>query len=224
VVELQKMMELFSRIVAFVMIVILSPLFLLISIMSLLFQGSPILFKQDRVGYGYSIFKLRKFRSMQENSGESKITDANDSRVTQWGQFLRSAKLDELPQLWNILVGEMRFIGPRPEVEEFVKEDEFSFLKDIKPGLTDFSSILFRDEATILAKKGGVEKYPELLKIKLSLGHLYAEHKGFWLDFKLVILTLVSILSPGLAIRWVKKYFIEEYDPDLIEVIDEWII
>ena len=69
---------------------------------------------------------------------ESKITDANDSRVTPWGRFLRATKLDELPQLWNIMAGEMRFIGPRPEVEEFVKEDDFSFLKDIKPGLTDF--------------------------------------------------------------------------------------
>jgi lipopolysaccharide/colanic/teichoic acid biosynthesis glycosyltransferase len=218
------MMDLFSRSVALMMIIILSPLFLLISIFSLLFQGWPVLFKQDRVGYGYTIFKLRKFRSMQKSLGESKITDANDSRVTPWGQFLRATKLDELPQLWNILTGEMRFIGPRPEVEEFVKEDEFSFLKDIKPGLTDFSSILFRDEATILVKKGGVEKYPELLKIKLSLGHLYAEHKGFWLDMKLVILTLVSILSPGLAIRWVKKYYIMKYEPNLIEDIDAWLV
>ena len=218
------MMELFSRSIALLLIVVLSPLFLLISIFSLLFQGSPVLFKQDRVGYGYTVFKLRKFRSMQKSMDESKITDANDSRVTPWGQFLRATKLDELPQLWNILTGEMRFIGPRPEVEEFVKEDDFSFLKDIKPGLTDFSSILFRDEATILAKKGGVEKYPELLKVKLKLGHLYAEHKGFWLDMKLVFITLISIFSSKRASRMVKKQFIEEYDPDLIEVVDEWIV
>ena len=151
------------------------------------------------------------------------ITEIRDRRITFWGTILRELKLDELPQLWNIVKGDMRFIGPRPEVQEFISSNDFSFLTKIKPGLTDFSSILFRNESEILSHSGGIEKYPKLLELKVELGHLYAKHKNFLLDIKLVLLTLVAIFFPNTAVILVKYFFIEQYKPDLMPAISEWI-
>ena len=205
------------------MIVIISPVMFAIGLTSLIFQGFPILYKQERVGFKFKSFSLFKFRTMIRNDGKELITNPNDNRITFWGKILRRFKLDELPQLMNIVKGEMRFIGPRPEVKEYVNENDFLFLNKIKPGLTDFSSILLRDEELILEKAGGVEAYSDLLKLKVELGQLYAQHKRFWLDLQLVVLTMVSIVFPQTAIHWVKKYYIEKYNPELIPEIDKWI-
>jgi len=151
------------------------------------------------------------------------ITISGDSRITLWGNLLRTLKLDELPQLWNIMKGDMRFVGPRPEVQEFVGGNDFSFLKIIKPGLTDFSSILFRNEANVLTRLGGLDTYNELLAIKVELGHLYTDLKNFWLDLQLVLLTIVSLILPKTAISVVKKYFVRKYKPNLISVINIYI-
>ena len=216
-------MELISRLVAVSIIIIISPIMLVLATASLLFQGFPILYKQERIGFKFRPFLLFKFRSMQPNDGEEPITKPGDIRITFWGKILRRFKFDELPQLWNVLKGEMRFVGPRPEVKEYVNENDFLFLNKIKPGLTDFSSILLRDEELILEKAGGVEAYSDLLKLKVELGQLYAQHKRFWLDLQLVVLTMVSIVFPQTAIHWVKKYYIEKYNPELIPEIDKWI-
>ena len=216
-------MELFSKTVAAIMLIILSPLLLLISAGSLFFQRFPILFKQERVGYKFQTFFLYKFRTMKINNVNQLVTEAGDKRITQWGKILRILKFDELPQLWNIVRGDMRFIGPRPEVQEYVKGNDFSFLEKIKPGLTDFSSILLRNETNILLRAGGVDKYTKLLEVKVKLGSLYAEQKNFWLDMKLVLLTLVSIILPKTAILLVKKLFIKKYKPELIPVINKWL-
>ena len=216
-------MELFSKTVAAIMLIILSPLLLLISAGSLFFQRFPILFKQERVGYKFQTFFLYKFRTMKINNVNQLVTEAGDKRINQWGKILRILKFDELPQLWNIIRGDMRFIGPRPEVQEYVKGNDFSFLEKIKPGLTDFSSILLRNETNILLRAGGVDKYTKLLEVKVKLGSLYANQKNFWLDMKLVLLTLVSIILPKTAILLVKKLFIKKYKPELIPVINEWL-
>lgn len=216
-------MELFSKTVAAIMLIILSPLFLLISAGSLLFQRFPILFKQERVGFKFQTFLLYKFRTMKINNTNQLVTEAGDNRITQWGKILRILKFDELPQLWNIVKGNMRFIGPRPEVQEYVKGNDFSFLEKIKPGLTDFSSILLRNETNILSRAGGVDKYTKLLEVKLKLGSLYAEQKSFWLDMKLVLLTIVSIILPKTAILLVIKLFIKKYKPELVPIINEWL-
>ena len=134
-------MELLSRASAFLLIFILSPLFIIISILSIIFQGFPIFFKQNRVGKNFNIFQIVKFRTMISNNGQ-KITAINDKRITRWGFILRKFKIDELPQLFNIIKGEMRFIGPRPEVPEYFNQHEFKFLNIVKPGISDFSSIL----------------------------------------------------------------------------------
>ena len=216
-------MELFSRSLAVLMLFIISPLILFISVGSLLFHGLPIFFKHERVGFKHKFFFLYKFRTMKINNENQSITELGDSRITIWGKILRALKLDELPQLWNIVKGDMRFIGPRPEIQQYVNEYDFSFLENIKPGLTDFSSILLRNEVVILSNAGGIGRYPELLKIKTELGHMYAEQKGLWLDMKLVILTLISIILPKTAIVLIKKLFINKYNPNLIPVIDKWL-
>ena len=205
------------------MLLIISPLILIISISSLLLQGFPVLFKHERVGYNFKPFSLYKFRTMEINNDNQSITEPGDNRITKWGKILRILKFDELPQLWNIIRGDMRFIGPRPEVQEFIIDNDFSFLKEIKPGLTDFSSIILRNEVEILSNADGVNEYPKLLNLKVKLGHLYADHKSFWLDLKLVILTLISIILPKTAIELVKNFFIRKYNPELIPKINEWI-
>ena len=160
-------MEILSRSIATLIFILLLPFILIISVISLLLQGSPIFFKQKRIGYNFKSFNILKFRTMVNNSGDF-ITKSNDNRVTFLGRLLRKTKIDEIPQLLNIIRGEMRFIGPRPEVEEYFKKQKFQFLKNIKPGISDYSSIIFRNEAEILNNIGGNDPYRKLLPIKLA--------------------------------------------------------
>lgn len=210
-----------SQTIAGCMLIVLTPFFTLISLISLVVQGNPVLFKQERVGFQFKKFKLVKFRTMKNNSPGEVITSKGDSRITPWGSFLRLLKLDEIPQLWNIAKGDMRFIGPRPEVPEFVEKEKFSFLSKVKPGLSDFTSILLRDEADILEKIGGKNAYEKLLPLKIQLAHIYAYNKGLFLDFILVTLTLISIFSQKAAKRFIIYFFIKQYNSELIPSIQE---
>jgi len=211
-------MELFSRTIALLLILLLLPIFIFVIITLFLFQGLPIFYKQDRVGHNYSIFKIYKFRTMVNNSGDV-ITLQNDSRITFLGKFLRKIKVDEIPQLFNILKGEMRFIGPRPEVLSFFEKDKFTFLKKIKPGISDYSSILFRNEDQILKKIGGNNPYNILLPIKLSLAHFYTKKKSFMLDFKLVIVTILSIF----VYNFTSKRLLLPYLKNNIPTLDNFV-
>ena len=194
-------MEFISRFFALLFLIVLLPIITLISLLSLIFQGQPVFFKQERVGYKYKTFNIYKFRSMEKNSGDL-ITQAKDSRVTTFGKILRKTKTDEIPQIINILKGEMRFVGPRPEVPEFVERNNFKFLQKIKPGISDFSSIIFRDETKILKRIGGDNPYAKLLPIKLQLADYYSRKKSFLLDLRLVIITIISIIFPEFASRF----------------------
>ena len=129
------------------------------------------------------------------------ITFANDERVTIFGKILRKTKIDEIPQLVNVIKGDMRFIGPRPEVLEYFDKARFSFLKKVKPGMSDFASILFRNEEEILKKIEGNDPYNEILTFKLLLADYYSINKSFYLDLRLVCLTLLSIFSPRLVTK-----------------------
>ena len=193
-------MEILSRFIAFSILILLSPILLIISLISLCFQGLPIFYTQKRVGYKFKNFNIYKFRTMVKNSGDL-ITKSNDSRVTILGRILRKTKVDEIPQLINIIKGEMRFIGPRPEVLEYFEKQKFHFLKIIKPGISDYASIIFRDETKILKKIGGDNPYKKLLPIKLELAEYYSKKKCFTLDFKLVMITLIAIILPDLSSR-----------------------
>ena len=121
---------------------------------------------------------------MKNNINGPEITEKNDKRITAIGKVLRKSKIDELPQIINILIGNLNFVGPRPEVEKFVNEYDFSFLNKIKPGLTDFSSILFSREEILLSKFGGVDYYDKILPVKLELIGHYINIRNFWVDCK----------------------------------------
>ena len=158
------------------------------------------------------------------NRDKDKITMSGDPRITKWGKFLRYFKIDEIPQLWNIIKGDMRFIGPRPEVEKFIDKNRFYFLKFVKPGLTDFSSILLRNEEEILKLLGGVNSYPELLNIKADLGNLYAKNKGFKLDLVLTISTLIVFLVPSFVQKNINRLFVKTYSIQLFNKIEALIL
>ena len=191
-------MDNISRFFALLLLIILSPLFIMISLLSLIFQEHLFFLPKRELA---SNTKHLTFTSLEHeiNSG-TLITKNNDTRVTFFGKIIRSTKIDELPQLFNIIKGDMRFIGPRPEVAEFFDKNKFKFLKYIKPGLSDYSSILFRNEAKVLNEIGGDNPYKVLIPHKLALGIITLKEKNFILDFKLVMLTILSIVSPKIVI------------------------
>ncbi len=164
-------------------------------------DGGPVLFRQRRVGQDGAVFELLKFRSMYRNSSEILITAAGDRRVMRTGRWLRKLKLDELPQLWNVLRGEMSLVGPRPEVERYVDLAEPAWRETlaVRPGITDLATLLYRDEERILAGFADTEKaYREvLLPDKLALNLAYLERRTLWRDLQLIILTACYSLLPG---------------------------
>ena len=190
-------MELISRITATLLVIMLSPLLLGIAFANLLLLGSPIIFRQLRVGKNFKRFTIYKFRSL--NNGDNKenaFSYGTNIQTNRWGQFLRKTKLDELPQLINVIKGDMRFIGPRPEVPEFVDQKSFSFLEKIKPGLSGYSSILFRNESEIWSMIDSANPYKDILEIKVGLDKYYVNKKGFFEDLKLVGITILSLFIP----------------------------
>jgi len=211
--------EVLSRTVASIIFIFSIPLFIIISLISIAVQGPPVFFRQNRVGYQFTNMSLIKFRTMKNNCPGTLITKKGDIRITLWGRFLRKLKLDEIPQLWNILKGEMRFIGPRPEVPRYVKEKDFSFLKKVKPGMSDFSSILLRDESRVMDMIGGSNAYEILLPLKIQLANIYAKNKGMGLDILLILLTVIAIFFPKTAQNLLVNYVIKRFNPELIPVI-----
>jgi len=190
-------MDFFTRITALTLIVIISPLLLTIALLNFFFLGNPIIFKQIRVGKNFKQFNILKFRTLKHVNGPSNLFSKRKKLdISKWGFFLRRTKLDELPQLFNIVKGDMRFIGPRPEIPEYVDNELFVFLEKIKPGLSGYSSILFRNESEILSMIDTEKPYDDILKIKILLDKYYLSKKGFFEDLKLVFITMLSIISP----------------------------
>ena len=183
-------------------LILLSPVFLLITFVIKLSSDGSILFKQVRVGRQGKLFYVLKFRTMvmdAEKKG-AKVTTHGDPRITKVGHFLREYKLDELPQLINVLKGEMSLVGPRPEVPEYVSfytDDIKKIVLSVPPGITDRASIEFRDENKILAGSvNPVKDYQEkVLPIKLNYYTKYVQERSLWLDFRLIIATIYSILA-----------------------------
>jgi len=162
-------------------------------------KGGTI-YKQERLGRHKKIFKLYKFRSMRKIvNDEMQLTVGQDSRITRVGAFIRKFKLDEIPQLWNILKGEMSFVGPRPEVQTFVdhynKEQERVF--QVRPGLTDPASLAFFNESALLAKQENpIEFYiQEIMPKKLEMNIAYMERSNFFSDLGLIFKTLARMFA-----------------------------
>lgn len=165
--------------------------------------GGPGIFRQVRVGRGLRPFSIVKLRTMREGAGPL-VTVEGDTRITRVGGLLRRSKLDELPQLWNVLTGEMSIVGPRPEVPTWAEHypDDFAeALARMKPGLSDLASLIYHDEAKRLgASIDGAELYrSEILPDKLRLYKSYAEHVCLRLDLWIILLTLVSLVRPAWA-------------------------
>jgi lipopolysaccharide/colanic/teichoic acid biosynthesis glycosyltransferase len=194
------MKRIFDLIVSFVGLVLFLPVFIIISLLIKLQFDGPVFFKQRRVGKDGKLFMLFKFRSMKVNN-LSKINSfepGDISRITKIGKFLRRTKLDELPQLYNILIGDMSIVGPRPEVEKWITvyPEKWKLILSVKPGLTDNASVVFRREESLLAKSDDPEKtYGEIIlpkKLDLSIG--YVLNNSFSGDLKLIFLTLYSLI------------------------------
>ena len=188
----------FDVLFAFLGIVILLPFFIVIALLIKLTSAGSILFKQNRVGKNNADFKLFKFRTMQINA-ESKgqlTVGGRDSRITNVGYFLRKFKLDELPQLFNVLNGTMSLVGPRPEVRKFVNfytvEQQKVLL--VLPGITDFASIEFRNENELLANATNPEQYyiEVIMSKKIDLNKQFIENRTLKNYFSILFTTVLT--------------------------------
>ena len=182
-------------------LIILLPALFIISIGVFLTSKGGVLFSHRRVGRNEVDFYIYKFRTMHANTDEtSELTLGNlDPRITRFGRFLRKYKLDELPQLINVLIGDMSFVGPRPEVRKYVDSytEEQLALLSVRPGITDYASIEYADEGEILGKASDPEKeYLEVvLPRKLELGLKYVHERSFFTDISIILRTLGRLLA-----------------------------
>lgn len=182
-------------------LIILSPLFLFISIWIKIDSNGPIFYKQFRVGKNNKDFKLFKFRSMKMDSDKKGLLTVGDkdNRITKSGYFIRKYKIDELPQLLNVLIGDMSLVGPRPEVRRYVDlytKDQLDVLK-VRPGITDVASIAYRNESEILKDKSNPEKYyiDIIMQDKLGLNLDYIKSKNLFKDVGVIFKTFLAILK-----------------------------
>jgi lipopolysaccharide/colanic/teichoic acid biosynthesis glycosyltransferase len=182
-------------------LLIASPILIAAIIAIWLEDGSPVLFRQTRIGQYGKPFSILKLRSMRKKAAGNLITMEGDARITRVGRLLRKFKLDELPQLWNVLRGEMNIIGPRPEVPLYVDAADpvWQQVLCLKPGLTDLATLVFRDEERTLARSTDIQKtYREVvLPEKLALNLNYARARSVVSDLKLIALTARYSLMPG---------------------------
>ncbi len=182
-------------------LLILFPVLCLIALLAFFDDGWPILFHQTRVGRSGRPFQIWKFRTMRAHSQGMPITAAGDSRITRVGRWLRRFKLDEFPQLFNVLRGEMSFIGPRPEVPEFVRleDPQWQAVLCVRPGITDLATLVCRDEEQLLgAMSDPAKAYREkILPAKLQLNIEYQHSRTFLQDLRLLILTVRYSFFPA---------------------------
>ncbi len=180
---------------------LVAPLLAVLAVAVKLDSPGPALFGQERVGRGGRPFKLWKMRTMVSGAASLglNVTVAGDPRVTRVGRLLRSTKLDELPQLWNVLKGEMSLVGPRPEIAEFVGlfRDDYAILLTVRPGITDEASLLFRREEEMLAAANDrrAEYVDKILPRKIELSRAYIRQASLKRDLSILIKTLFGIVA-----------------------------
>ena len=193
--------RLFDFIASLIGIFLLSPCLILVAIWIKLDSEGPVFFRQVRVGLNGMSFEIHKFRTMRVNAElDGKLTVGEDKRITNIGSFLRKYKLDELPQLLDVLIGKMSLVGPRPEVQEFIDvypESVRDKILSVKPGVTDLASIEMVDENEILGQyKDARQAYIDLiLPVKQKHYLEYVDAQSFWLDLKIIFLTVYKIIS-----------------------------
>ena len=196
---------LFDRFVALIGLIVLSPVLLVVAMLvAIKTPGGPVIFSQKRVGKDGKLFTIRKFRTMTANHGGSSVSVAGESRITPLGAKLRHYKLDELPELWNVLKGDMSFVGPRPDVPGYADQlqgEDREVLK-LRPGITGPATLKYRDEEDLLAKVAseGVDGYTDPVKFndevifpdKVRLNRFYLNNYSFWSDIKMLFATVLG--------------------------------
>ena len=198
--SLVSMKRVFDIVVAFLGLSLLLPLLLLVAFLIKLDSPGPIFFKQERMGKGFRPFLIYKFRTMvQDAPGKGgSITVGADSRITRLGRILRKTKIDELPQLFNILRGEMSFVGPRPEVPQYVElfRRDYEEILNVLPGITDLASLKYRDEAEVLrhAENPEEEYVRHVLPDKIRLAKEYRRRSSLFFDMTLIFKTLLALV------------------------------
>lgn len=188
---------LFDRIMAFVGLVVLSPiLFVVWILIRIKMPDGPAVFTQKRVGKGGILFTMYKFRSMSAHHSGSTVSVAGESRITPLGAKLRRYKLDELPELWNVFIGDMSFVGPRPDVPGYADklEGDDRRVLQLRPGITGPASLKYRNEEVLLAAQANPQEfndkviYPDKVRINLY----YLDHYSFVADIKMIIATVLG--------------------------------
>lgn len=188
---------LFDRLMALVGLLILLPLMLVVALLiAIKMPGGPVLFRQKRVGKDGKLFTMVKFRSMTVSHGGSSVSVAGETRITPLGAKLRKYKLDELPELWNVLKGDMSFVGPRPDVPGFADKllGNDRRILCLRPGITGPASLKYRNEEELLAGVEDPERYnrevifPDKVRINLE----YLDHWSFWKDIHYIVATVIG--------------------------------
>ena len=194
------MIRFFDFILSLVGLVVLAPIFIVLAIWIKIDSKGPVFYKQVRVGQNSIDFGLFKFRSMVVDADKKGLitVGGRDPRITRSGYFIRKYKLDELPQLINVLVGDMSLVGPRPEVRKYVDlyTDEQQKVLSVKPGITDYASIEYMDENEILGKSNDPEKtyIEEIMPEKIKYNMKYIQNKNLFEYFKIILLTVLKIV------------------------------
>ncbi|WP_288241802.1 sugar transferase [uncultured Bacteroides sp.] len=189
--------SLFDRGTSFFGLIFLSPVLLVVALLiRIRMPGGPVIFKQKRVGQHGSLFTMYKFRSMTVGHSGSSVSVKGESRITPLGAKLRKYKLDELPELWNVLIGDMSFVGPRPDVPGYADKlqgDDRRMLF-LKPGITGPASLKYRNEEELLAQQEDPQKYNDevLFPDKVRINIEYLDHWSFGNDIKIIIYTILG--------------------------------
>lgn len=195
----------FDILVSLFLLLLLSPVFIILSLLIVFDSGGGVFYRQIRVGRFGKDFKLLKFRTMHTGSDKKGLltVGARDNRITKVGYYLRKYKLDELPQLLNVLGGSMSLVGPRPEVRKYVDlyTEEQAKVLEVKPGITDYASIEYINENEILAQSSDPEKtyIEEIMPTKLELNQIYIKNPGLLQDLKIIFLTIINIFRSPVA-------------------------
>ncbi len=193
------MKRFFDLFISIISVIFLSPLFILIALLVKLTSKGPIFFFQIRVGRSAELFNIIKFRTMITGNHIDTVSIAGDSRITKIGSILRKYKLDELPELWNVILGDMSLVGPRPDVPGYADKlaGENRKILKLRPGITGPASIKYSDEEYILSKQENPVRYNnEVLypdKVKINLDYYY--NNNIWIDIKIIFATIFKIIS-----------------------------
>ncbi|HCQ30227.1 MAG TPA: glycosyl transferase [Flavobacteriales bacterium] len=194
---LKRLFDIFFSLIG---IILLLPLFLIISLLIIIDSKGGIFYIQQRIGKNGKPFGLYKFRTMHTNADKKGLltVGGRDPRVTKVGYWLRKYKLDELPQLFNVLKGDMSIVGPRPEVKKYTDlyTEEQRRVLSVKPGITDYASIEYVDENDVLARAENPEEtyIKEIMPHKLELNKKYIQNQGLGTDIKIILLTIKKII------------------------------